>query len=248
MNFDLFLRQFFNNWQKFGLMGVGYLLVELASGVVAAIVGFVLMGGSVFSMMRADYMGYDVDPGQMVGFIGGVAGTVIISIIVAVVSTGLANAGLVGSIVGYRRGEEVSLSSFWSYATRYFGKMILIAAIFFGVMLVSMVLMIIPVLGWLALFIWVPTAMVVLAIYPSYLVISEDYSVGAAVSTGFRVLTSQFPEALLGGAILLGGSMVLGAIAAVPLIGWLAVGIFGQVLVVLFFIERFETVVRPKLY
>jgi len=248
LNFDQFFREFFSNWQKFGLMGVGSFLIQLAAGVIASIIGVALMGTSMFSMIRADYMGYNVDPSQMVGFIGGMIGFVIISVIVAIVASGLANAGLVGSIVGYRRGEEVSFSSFWSYATRYFGKMILIGIILFGVMLVSMILMIIPILGWIALFIWMPTAMVTLAIYPSYLVISEDYSVGTAVSTGFRILTSQFPEALMGGAILLGMGIVMSAIGAIPLIGWLAIGIFGQALISFFFIVRFEAVVRPKLF
>lgn len=247
LNFDRFFREFFTNWQKFGLMGLGSFLVELAAGVIASIIGVVLMGTSAITLIRADYMGWDVDPSQMAGFIGGSISFVLISVIVAIVASGLANAGLVGSIVAYRRGEEVSLGSFWTYATQYFGKMIMIGVILFGVMLVSMILMIIPIIGWLALFIWGPTAMVVLAIYPSYLVVSEGYSVGQAVSTGFRVLTSQFPEALMGGAILLGLGIVMTAISAIPLIGWLAIGIFGQVLIAFFFIERFEAVVRPKL-
>jgi len=240
-------QRFFNDWQKFAWIGLGALIVQLVGGAVGAVLGLAMVGPSIFSLLRADVLGMAAGPEMAFRMVGAMAGFTVVALILGVVMTGLTNAGLVGSVVAYRRGEEVSLSTFWSYAKQYFGKMILLGLILAGIMLVSMVLLLIPVLGWIAYFVWVPTAVVTLSIYPSYLVISDDYSIGNAMSAGFRVLRSMIGEALIGGLILLVFGIAFGLVSSVPVLGWIVVAIFGQPLLFFFLSERFETEVRPRL-
>lgn len=241
MNLGQTFQRFFNDWQKFAWMGLGALIVQLAGGAIAMVLGVALAGPSIISLIRG---GPDLAVFSMLGAMTGFA---IISLVLGVVIAGLTYAGLVGSVVAYRRGEEVNLNTFWSYAKQYFGKMIILGLILVGIMLVSSILLIIPILGWLVWIIWVPVASVTLSIYPSYLVINDDYSVGTAVSTGFQVLRSMITEALIGGAIMLVAGFVFGLIGAVPLLGWIVVAIFGEPLLLFLLTERFETEVRPKL-
>nr|WP_245302617.1 hypothetical protein [Symbiobacterium terraclitae] len=222
-------------------MGLGALIVQLVGGAVMIILGVATMGPSILTLLAG---GPDM---ATLAVLGGMSVFALASLVLGVVAAGLVYAGLIGSVVAYRRGEEVSLSTFWSYARQYFGKMILLGIIIAVIMLVSAILLIIPILGWLVWFVWVPVASVTLSIYPAYLVINDGYSVGDALSTGFRVLRSMFVEALIGGVILLVFGLVLGLIGSVPLLGWIVVMLFGEPLLLFVLTERFETEVRPRL-
>jgi len=241
VNLGQTFQRFFNDWQKFAWMGLGALIVQLVGGAVAMVLGVAMAGPSILSLIGG---GRNLAVFSMLGAMTGFA---VLSLVLGIVITGLTYAGLVGSVVAYRRGEEVNLNTFWAYGKQYFGKMIILGLILVGIMLVSAILLIIPVLGWIVWIVWVPVASVTLSIYPSYLVINDGYSIGDAVSTGFRVLRSLITEALIGGLIMLVFTCAFGLIASVPLLGWIVVAIFGEPLLLFFLTERFETEVRPRL-
>lgn len=249
MNFDFetIFKRFFSDWQKFLMMGLGPLLINIAVGLVGAVLMFALAGPALFMAIRSDMMGIVPGPGSIFGMIGAFLSVFVVLIVLGVVAYGLANAGLVGMIAGYRRGEEVSLAAFWGYATRYFGKVILLTFVFALIMILSMVMLIIPILGWIAFMVWLPTASVILGIYPAHLVVNQGYGVGDAISVGFRILRSQFGPALMSGLVMLGFGLVMGAVSMVPLVGGIVIALFGQALVTYFFIEHFEARVRPTL-
>jgi len=247
VNVGQIFQRYFNDWQKFALVGLGALLVELAAGLIATVLGLLMMGPALVSIMRMDYLGLDIGPGQIFGMLGAMGGFAVIALVLGAVASGMANGGIMGAIVAYRRGEDVGLGTFWSYATRYFGKMILIGLIFFLIILVSAIVNLIPVLGQVVFLLWAPTALITLGLYPAYLVIHDGYGVGSAVGQGFQILKSQFGSAVLGGLIMLLFWVAFGLIGFVPVIGSLVVAIFGQPLVIYFFAERFESEVRPRL-
>lgn len=247
MNVGQVLQRYFNDWQKFALVGLGALLVELAWGIITFFLSLLMIGPAVVSMLRMDYYGLEYGPGQVFGMLGALGGVAIVALIGGVVAVGMANGGLVGSVVAYRRGEDVGLSTFWSYATRYFTKMILLGIILLAIMLVSAIVNIIPILGQLVYVLWAPVAFVTLGIYPAYLVINDGYSVGSAVGQGFQILKSQFGPSVLGGLIALLFGVIFALVGWVPVIGSLVVVIFGQPLFLYFFVERFEHDVRPYL-
>ncbi|MFZ5814598.1 MAG: hypothetical protein ACOY93_04790 [Bacillota bacterium] len=247
MSFDAFIKRFTADWQQFLMMGVGPLIVNIGVVIAGLFLGLIIMGPSLLSLISAGAGGMEPSAGALAGLVGSAFGLVILMVILGVVAYGLTNAGLLGVVDGYRRGEEVTLGGFWSSATRHFGKVILLNLVFGLIMLLSAVMMIIPVLGWIALVIWVPTASVALAIYPAYLIVTQEYSVGDAISFGFRLLTTQFKEAVIGGVILLAFGIALGAINFIPFIGFLVGLLFGQPIIYYFFVERFETEVRPKM-
>ncbi|MFZ5824542.1 MAG: hypothetical protein ACOY94_09460 [Bacillota bacterium] len=247
MNFEAIFKRFINDWQKFLMMGLGPLIVNFAVGAIGTVIMLVLVGPSIFNLIRMDAMGMAPSSGSMFGLIGSFVGAFVVMMLVAVVAFGLSTAGLMGSVAGYRRGEEVSIGSFWGHATRHYGKVILIGLILGVIMMVSMILMIIPVLGWLAMAVWGPTAAVVLGLYPAHLAVNAGMSVGDSVGAGFKVLTAHFKEALIGGLIMLGFGIALSMIGMIPLVGWIVGMLFGQPLITYFFVERFELEVRPKL-
>lgn len=242
MDLEGLFRRFFTNWLSFGLMGIGALLINLAVGVVGIILVFVFLGPSFYSL-ATDYF----SPVDMVQMFFSFAALFIILAVMGTLAAGLSTSGLMGSIAGFRQGEAVTLGTFWNHATRSFGRVIVLGLLVALVMIVSGVILLIPLLGWVVWFLWVPTASVVLGIYPVYLVVNEGYGPLEALGAGFKILTGQFPEALVSGLIMLMFSVVFGLICLIPLLGWLAVGLFAQPLVSYFFVERFEAVVRPKL-
>jgi len=246
VNVGQLFQRYFNDWQKFALVGLGALLVQLAVGAIATIVGFIMAGPAIISMIRMDYLGLDYGPGQVLGFMGAMGGIVLVAVIAGLVGMGLANGGMVGSMVAYRRGEDVGLGTFWSYATRHFGKMIGLALIYSVIMLVTALVNIIPVFGQIVFLLWAPTSFITLGIYPAYLIINDGYSIGSAIGKGFEILKSQFGASLLGGVILLLFVAAFFLVSMVPIIGSLAIAIFGQPLVLFFFVERFESEVRPQ--
>lgn len=247
MNVEQVFKRFFTDWQKFLMMGLGPLIINLVVIAVGFILILAMVGPMFINLIRAETMGMAHLPGMAFGMIGSFVGVFIVMMVMGLVAYALTNAGLIGSVVGYRRGEDVSLSSFWGYATRYFGKMLLLGLVIGVIMLVSMIMLIIPIIGWIAFFIWAPTAVVVLGIYPAYLIISQGYGIGDALGVGFKVLTSQFSEALISGLIMLGFGIAMGMAGMVPILGWIVATLFGQPLFTYFFIERFEAEVRPKL-
>ncbi len=250
MNFDRFFKQVGSDWQQFGLMGVGPLLLGLGTAFVMGVLGVALLGPGIIAMIRADQFG-GPGPGEMFAFFGSFAGFFVVALVVGVISSSLTHAGLVGTVVGYRRGERVSLAGFWHYATAHFGKMILLGLILAGLtilgVIVSAILLIIPPVGVLALMLVQFVVTLNLGLYPAYLIIAEGRGVGEAVGIGFKVITDHIGEALLGSLILFGFLIAAGMIGAVPVIGWIVVAVFAQPLITYFFIERFETEVRPKL-
>lgn len=247
LNYGAVIKRFFTDWQQFGLMGVGAFLINLVAGSLGSILAGILVGPATFSLMRADLMGYHVGVGGIGALSGSFIGFALLAAVLGVVAAGLSTAGLIGSVIAYRRGEPVSLGNFWRYARRYVGKIILLGVIVGVVMMISAVVLVIPVLGWLVWIVWAPMIALNLALYPAYLVINQGYTVGDAVGTGFRIISGHCKEALIGALIFLGIGVVIGIVSTVPLVGWLAAGIFGQPLLAYFFVERFEAEVRPKL-
>jgi len=245
-------QRFFRDWQQFAWAGFGALLIQLVGAAVGMVLALVGLGPSISNLIRESMSPMRLNP---VGYVfpktaavTGAFGFIAAIAIVGLVVHGLTNAGLVGSVVAYRRGEGVNLSTFWSYATRYFGRMILIGLIFDVIIIpLSSILLFIPVLGWLVWVVWMPTAAVTLMLYPAYLTIQDDYSVGLAIGTGFRIIRSHIGEALLGAGIFVLFLIAFGLIGWIPVLGWLAVVILGQPLLYYFFSERFETEVRPQL-
>jgi len=250
MSFDRFFKQVGNDWQQFGLMGIGPLLIGIVTSMVMAVISIILMGPGIFAMIRAEQFG-GPGPGDLFAFFGSFAGFFILALAVGAISGGLSYAGLVGSVVGYRRGERASLGAFWQHATRHFGKMVLlgliVAAIMLVAMLLSAVLLIIPPLGILVMLLVPGLITLNLGLYPAYLIIAEDRPVTEAVGIGFRLITSHFVDTLLGTLIFWGFLLATGAVAAVPVIGWIVTAVFAQPLITYFFIDRFELEVRPKL-
>lgn len=247
MNVGQIFQRYFNDWQKFALVGLGALLVQVAAGFITAVLGVVMVGPVIFSLISMDFMGFDPSFGRIGAMVGAMGGFFIVAMVVGVVAMGMANGGMVGAVAAYRRGEDAGLGTFWSCAVRYFGKMILLGIIYGLILLVSALVNIIPVLGQLVFLLWWPTASIVLLIYPAYLIVNDDYSVGSAVGQGFQILKSQFGPSVLGGLIMLLFIAAFGLIALVPVVGSLVVAIFGQPLLLYFFIERFEHEVRPRL-
>jgi len=223
-------------------MGIGAFLINAAVGVVALILVFIFLGPSLFSLMTDYGIHYNIVQMFVASFV-----VFVIAVVLGAVAYGLSTSGLMGSIAGFRQGAPVTLGTFWNHATRNFGRVIVLGLLMGLVMIVTGLILFIPVLGWLVWLLWAPTAAVVLGIYPVYLIVNEGYGPVEALAAGFRILTGQFGEALVSGLIMLAFSIVLGAIAFIPVLGWLAVAIFGQPLMSYFFVERFEAVIRPKL-
>jgi len=247
VNVGQLFQRYLQDWQKFALVGLGTLLVQIAAAAILLIFSIGMIGTTIFSAFPMALLDLEDAPVRTFAMLGAMGGFALVALIVGVVATGMAAGGLVGSIVGYRRGEETGLGSFWSYATRHFGKMIVIFFIVFLIALVTAIVNIIPVLGQIAYFLWLPTAFTTLGVYPAYLVINDGYGPVAAVGKGLEILTSQFGPAVLGGLLMLLFWAAFGVVGLVPVIGSIAVTIFGYPLMVFFFAERFESEVRPRL-
>lgn len=248
MNLEAVIKRFFSDWQQFGMMGLGAFLINAGAGIIGSILMVVVMGPSLFSLFRAEAMGLGFGPGALFALFGSLFGVMIVFAIIGIVASGLSNAGVVGSVSGYRKGQPVSLGSFWQYATRYFGKMIGLGFLFGLIMMVSTLINIIPILGWIAFLLWLPVAAVALLLYPAHLIVSRNMGVGDALGVGFRLLTSQFKETFISGMLMLLIGIVLGIISWIPLVGWLVVAAFAQPFIIYFFAERFEHEVAPKLF
>lgn len=242
MKLEQVFQRFFRDWQQFGMIGLGAFLVILAAGAASWAVGLVLTGPSLFALA----MGGGLE-GSLLALFGAFFAYFVIMTVVYVIAGGLSNAGVVGSVLGYRKGEPVSLGTFWSHATRHYGKLILLGFLFALIMLVSGIINVVPLLGQLAYLIWLPVAAVALAIYPAHLIVSRNLGVGEALGIGFQLITGHFKETFVSGMILLLLGLVMGVVGFIPIIGWIAIGIFAQPLVVFLFVERFEAEVAPKL-
>ena len=64
MNVGQIFQRYFNDWQKFALVGLGALLVELAAGLIATVLGLLMMGPALVSIMRMEYLGLDMVPAR----------------------------------------------------------------------------------------------------------------------------------------------------------------------------------------
>lgn len=241
VNLEQVFKRVVNDWQQFGMIGLGAFVVNMVAGLIGSLAALVLVGPGFMAMAMGRM------EGGMIAFFGAFLGFMVVAMVVGVLAGGLSSAGVVGSVLGYRRGEQPSLHSFWAYATRYYGKLILLGFIFALIVMVSALVNIIPVLGQLAFFLWLPVASVALGIYPAHLIISRGLGVVEALSIGWNLLTGQFKETFISGMILLVIGVVMGTIGLIPLIGWLAVSFLAQPLIMYLFVERFEAEVAPRL-
>lgn len=248
MNVDVVLKRFFNQWQQFALVGVGAFLVQMGAGVLATLLTIVVAGPALImgflSPMSSDF---GFSGGGLLGMIAAFAGLFLGLIVIGVIASGMSFAGMVGSVAGHRRGEEVTLGGFWVHAKAHFGKLILLSILLTLTMMLSMILVLIPILGWIALLIWGPMAFIHLFIYPAYLIVTQSMGVTEAYGVGFRVITSQFGEAVVASLIFLLISLCIWIIAFIPILGAVAAVIFVEPFIIYFFTERFESNVRPKL-
>lgn len=243
-------QRYFHDWQRFSLVGLGAVLAQVAGGIVAWLLGLLALGGSAGASALSMYaVGGGDGLGLVVTVIAAMGGAAVVMLVAWLVVGGLVRAGLVGAIVAYRRGEDVGFATFWSYATRYAGKMVLLGLIYGVILLVSAVVVIFPLIGQIVYLLWLPTAFVTLGIYPAYLIIHDGYGVVSAVKQGLRILERQTGQTVLGGLIMalfyLAGSLLC-AVPIVNIVGALFVAILGQPLVYYFFVERFESEVRPQ--
>lgn len=226
--------------------------------VVMVILAVATIGPGLLSTIQSTaMMGAEPDPMMLFQMVGSFFLFFAIAMVVGLVVGGLIFGGMLGTVVAYRRGEQVSLGLFWEYATRYFGRflglMFLAGLINFGISIASMILMIIPVVGWLAGMLIQLTATVYLSIYAGYLIVSEEMGVMDAIGASFRALFRNIGEAALAGLVFLGMSFAVGITALIniiPLIGqviFLGVILMYMPFITYYFIERFETNVRPTL-
>lgn len=250
MNLELVVKRFLNQWQQFALIGVGGFLVQAVYGFVALFLGILVAGPTVliaFSSASMRAMNGFPSEGGILGMLAAFGLLFILLLVGGVVTSGLIGAGMVGSVAAHRRGEEVSLGSFWAHAKAHWSKVALLSLLVALTMLVSMILLVIPVLGWIAMLIWGPIVFIHLYIYPAYLIVTQSMGVTDAFGVGFRVITTQFAEAVIAGLFSLAISVIVWILAFIPLLGVIAALIFVQPFTLYFFTERFETVVRPKL-
>lgn len=247
MNLEQVFKRFVSDWQQFGMMGLGAFLVNLVGFGIAAILGTVLAGPGLYALLAASALGGIPDFGAILSLIGSLFVFFLLLMVVGVVTGGLSSAGILGSVLGYRRGEAVSLASFWSYATKHYGKLILLGFLYSVIMMLTLLINIIPLLGTLVYLVWMPVSMVALLIYPAHMMVSRGMGVGEAFSVGFRLLTGQFKPTFISGMILLGLFLVSYVVNMIPLIGWVVTGFLLQPLVTYLFVERFEVEVAPTL-
>lgn len=244
--------RFKQDWKTFGVMGLGPLLLSLGAGLIMIVIAFVTLGGGVLAMASAAGMGMEPDVTDLFSILGQFMLFFVIALVVGLTVGAMSYAGLVGTVVAYRRGEPVGLGTFWNYATRYWVR-------FLGLLLLSglaglviqFVLVWIPVLGPLAAVFANLVLSLYLGFYPAYLVITEGQGVLDAMGQSVRGLVRGIGEAALAALVycLFGLVMILiGLVNVVPLLGqliWLACILLCMPLMAYYGIERFETNVRP---
>lgn len=258
MIFQNVWNRFTGDWKSFLMIGLGPFLIGLGTLIVMVILGIATMGPSLFSTIQsAAAFGTEPDPTTILRMIGSFFLFFGLVMVMSLVVGGLIYGGMMGTVVAYRLGEQVSLGLFWENATRYFGRflglMFLVGLISMGVSMVSMILMIIPILGWIAVMLIQLTMSVYLSIYAGYLIVADDLGVIDAIGAAFRALFRNIGEAIMAGLVLLGMSFAIGFIALInilPIIGqiiFLGVILIYMPFITYYFVERFETNIRPTM-
>ena len=265
-------QRFRQNWQQFGMMGVGPLLVFIALALIFFLIFAAVFGAAIFSLIGAGMSGRPPVTTDVFHFVAGLLLAIPLFIVAELAASALVYGGLMGSIVAFRRGEPVSLGRFWREAGRLFWPFVLLfvllTATIFAVGLVLMIpamLVIVPSM-MVAPFVAIPLAILLfypllflvmgvvitnLAIYPAYLVAGGEMEVWTAYSHGWQNIGRHFGEALLGGLVFcLFGlvSAVVSLVNFIPVLGqlaYLAAMVFFGPLLVFYFTERYEQKVRP---
>jgi hypothetical protein len=243
--------RFTRNWKDFATLGAGPAIVFAGVGLVMLVLVLVTVGPGIFAMIT--------NPGRygtlgILSMVGGALLFFFMAIVLGVPAGSFVYGGLMGSVVAYRRGEPAALATFWAMGKRYFTRFLGLSALtWVGMVVLTIVtspLSKIPGLGPLISSALQSIVIVNLALYPAYLMVSEQVPMMDAIGTGFRIITQNVQEACLSGLMMMAFSWALVIIGVIPVLGQIALlglaVVYGP-LTVYYFAERFETNVRPSL-
>jgi hypothetical protein len=257
MIFQNVWNRFTSDWKSFALLGLGPVLVGLGMMLVAGLVFVLTLGPITFSTFSSVYRYGTPSPGDIFALIGSFLLFFVMAMVIGLLCSGLVYAGLVGSVAAYRAGQPASMGLFWAYGGRFYGRMIglclVVGLIALPLSLLALPLVVIPAIGLLVVQTLQSILFVNVGFYPAYLIVSQNMPLGEALGTGFRAIGRNFGETALGGLVMMAFMWVMGfsaLINIIPLLGqvaWLfGLAVFGPLLTY-YFIERFETNVRPTL-
>lgn len=254
MLFEQVWIRFRTDWPAFAAMGVGTVLGLMAAAGAATLLwrlaGAQLGAVSLAAVQQFEPLGW-----------GSVTARLAAQLLLAAAGMApflaLAAGGLVGSLVIYRQGERPNLALFWTCARHQFPAMLglvianlLLHTGYYLAVRAELSVAQMALVGLLAQ----PLLLLNVGLYPAYLMVAEGRTVSGALFAGWIAVRRKGWESVTAALVLNAFSMVMGAVSTVwmlPLVGWpLYLGALCLYLPLMgfYFIERFETYVRPGLW
>lgn len=243
--------RFVSEPKRFLAISLGLLSALLAYSVMAAAL-VALTGWGLFAALLAPAPAYVDQTVFILSMIGQFSFVFLLLALVCWAASAFIDGGVYGSLAAFRRGETVGPGLFWVMGVRHFKRML---GLTFLSALISLVVeyvcLLIPVVGWLLFFLAVPMVWIYFSVYPAYLIIAEDRGVIDAIGTMTSLVTKGFREAVLATLVswLFTAAITLGmVILFIPVLGvilYLAGWLVACPFMTYYYIERFETNVRP---